>query len=155
MKGKICAIGEVDTGQYGNATYSISDDGKNENALQIYRGYSLGGEKFKSANEIKVGDEVIVTGKLINFKGNTKQFAQGSSIYSLNGTTAGGGGGGEAKGDGTLASPFNPIAAINFTSQLASGAKSANDVYIKGKISKIANNGTCRPGCPPSWPSPP
>lgn len=142
VKGKICAIGEVDTGQYGNATYSISGDGKNENALQIYRGYSLGGEKFKSANEIKVGDEVIVTGKLVNFKGNTKQFAQGSSIYSLNGTTAGGGGGGEAKGDGTLASPFNPIAAINFTSQLASGAKSANDVYIKGKISKIANNGT-------------
>ena len=93
VKGKICAIGEVDTGQYGNATYSISDDGKDENALQIYRGYSLGGEKFKSANEIKVNDEVIITGKLVNYKGNTKQFAQGSSIYSLNGTTAGGGGG--------------------------------------------------------------
>ena len=144
VKGKICTIGEVDTGQYGNATYSISDDGtENGTTLQIYRGYSFGGEKFKSANEIKVGDEVIVTGKLVNFKGNTPQFAQGSSIYSLNGKVAGGGSSeGVAKGDGTLANPFNPVAAINFTSQLASGAKSANDVYIKGKISKIANNGT-------------
>ena len=146
VKGKIAAITEVDTGQYGNATYLISDDGtENVPTLQIYRGYSLGGEKFQSANEIKVGDEVIITGKLVNFKGNTKQFAQGSSIYSLNGKIAGGGGGstdGEAKGDGTLANPFNPVAANIFTSKLASGAKSDNDVYIKGKISKIANNGT-------------
>ena len=89
VKGKICAIGEVDTGQYGNATYSISDDGTENNALQIYRGYSLGGEKFKSADEIKVGDEVIITGKLVNFKGNTKQFAQGSQIVELNGQKAG------------------------------------------------------------------
>ncbi len=144
VKGKIAAITEVDTGQYGNATYLISDDGtENVPTLQIYRGYSFGGEKFKSANEIKVGDEVIITGKLINFRGNTKQFAQGSSIYSLNGKVAGGGSTeGEAKGDGTLANPFNPVAAINFASKLASGAKSDNDVYIKGKISKIANNGT-------------
>ena len=145
VKGKICTIGEVDTGQYGNATYSISEDGtENGASLQIYRGLSLGGEKFKSTNEIKIGDEVVVTGKLVNFKGNTPQFAQGSSIYSLNGSTAGGGGSGsgEAKGDGTLANPFNAIAATNFTSKLASGAKSDNDVYIKGKISRIANNGT-------------
>ena len=85
VKGKICAIKEIDTGNYGNATYSISDDGTEDNALQVYRGYSLNGEKFKSANEIKVGDEVIITGKLVNYKGNTPQFAQGSSIYSLNG----------------------------------------------------------------------
>ena len=144
VKGKICSVGEVDTGQYGNATYSISEDGtENGVTLQIYRGYSLGGEKFKSTNEIKVGDEVIVTGKLVNFKGNTPQFAQGSCIDSLNGKVAGGGGtGGEAKGDGTLANPFNPIAATNYTNKLASGAKSDVDVYIKGKISRIANNGT-------------
>lgn len=90
VKGKIVAISDIDTGNFGNATYTISDDGKDENTLQIYRGYSLGGEKFKSADEIKAGDEVIVTGKLVNYKGNTKQFAQGSSIYSLNGKTSGG-----------------------------------------------------------------
>ncbi len=83
VKGKICAIKEVDTGSYGNATYSISDDGTENNALQVYRGYSLNGEKFKSADEIKVGDEVIITGKLVNYKGSTPQFAQGSSIYKI------------------------------------------------------------------------
>ena len=96
VKGKICSIKEVDTGQYGNATYSISDDGTENNALQIYRGYYLNGEKFKSANEIKVGDEVIVTGKLVNYKGNTPQFAQGSSIYKLGN---GGGNGGNTDGE--------------------------------------------------------
>ena len=89
VKGKIVAISEIDTGNYGNATYTISDDGKDANTLQIYRGYSLGGEKFKSADEIKVGDEVVVNGKLVNYKGNTKQFAQGSKIVLLNGKKAG------------------------------------------------------------------
>lgn len=261
VKGKIVAVGEVDTGQYGNATYTISDDGTDAVTLQIYRGYSLGGAKFTSANEIKAGDEVIVKGKLVNYKGNTPQFAQGSAIYSLNGKTSGGsdtptgdakkvtiaefnaaaesndvwyeltgtvknlkdgdlygnfdledatgsvyvyglldkqggekkkfqelaaakgikngskltihgtrgsfndkievmnayfvsidnsgaGGGGndtpsgEAKGDGTLANPFNAIAATNYASALPADGKSDNEVYIKGKISRIANNGT-------------
>ena len=126
VKGKICAIKEVDTGQYGNATYSISDDGNEDNALQIYRGYSLGGAKFTSANEIKVGDEVIVTGKLVNFKGNTKQFAQGSSIYSLNGQTSGGQGGGTSEGQGTADKPYNVTAAL--------AAGSGTGVYVKGFI---------------------
>ena len=127
VKGKICAIKEVDTGQYGNATYSISDDGNEDNALQIYRGYSLGGAKFTSANEIKVGDEIIVTGKLVNFKGNTKQFAQGSSIYSLNGKTSGGGqGGGTSEGQGTADKPYNVTAAL--------AAGSGTGVYVKGFI---------------------
>ena len=91
VKGKIVAVGEIDTGTYGNATYTISDDGTDATTLQVYRGYSLGGTKFKSANEIKAGDEVIVKGKLVNFKGNTPQFTQGSAIYSLNGKTSGGG----------------------------------------------------------------
>ena len=32
-------------------------------------------------------DEVIVYGKVVNYKGNTPQFAQGSYITSLNGKT--------------------------------------------------------------------
>ena len=130
VKGKICAIKEVDTGQYGNATYSISDDGTEDNALQVYRGYSLNGEKFKAADEIKVGDEVIITGKLVNYKGNTPQFAQGNSIYSLNGKTSGGQGGGEgggtSEGQGTANAPYNVTAAL--------AAASGTGVYVKGFI---------------------
>ena len=130
VKGKICAIKEVDTGQYGNATYSISDDGTEDNALQVYRGYSLNGAKFKATDEIKVGDEVIVTGKLVNYKGNTPQFAQGSSIYSLNGSNGGNGGNGggtsTSEGNGTAASPYNVTAAL--------AAASGTGVYVKGFI---------------------
>lgn len=89
VKGKIASISEVSV-QYGNATYAISDDGSDENTLLVYRGFSLGGAKFTSEDEIKVGDEVIIMGKFVNFKGNTKEVVQGSAIYSLNGKTDGG-----------------------------------------------------------------
>ena len=73
---------------FGNATYFISDDGTTTKELEIYRGYSVGGEKFTAEDEIKVGDEVIVYGKLTLY-GTTYEFTSGSSIYSLNGSTAG------------------------------------------------------------------
>lgn len=88
VKGKICKVKSVDTSKYGNAEYSISDDGTEANALIVYRGYYLGGEKFTSADQIKVGDEVIVYGKLVNYNG-TKEITTGSQIYSINGTTTG------------------------------------------------------------------
>ena len=136
VKGKIVAISDLDTGNFGNATYTISDDGKDENTLQIYRGYSLGGEKFKSADEIKAGDEVIVTGKLVNYKGNTKQFAQGSSIYSLNGKKADNGGGtsgGDVAGNGTSSSPFNVAAAV--AKCVEAGETATSDIFfVKGIV---------------------
>ena len=90
-KGYIVKVSDIDTsGTYGNATYLISDqkDGST-GSFQIYRGYGLGNEKFnaKGATIIKEGDEVIVYGKVVNYKGNTPQFAQGSYITSLNGKT--------------------------------------------------------------------
>ena len=95
-------ISPVPETTYGNATYWISDQkGSTAGQLEIYRGYSLGGEKFTSKDEIKEDDEVIVKGKVVNFRGSTPEFTTGSSIYSLNGKTAEGGGntqpGGEIK----------------------------------------------------------
>ena len=95
-------ISPVPETTYGNATYWISDQkGSTAGQLEIYRGYSLGGEKFTSKDEIKEDDEVIVFGKVVNFRGSTPEFTTGSSIYSLNGKTAEGGGntqpGGEIK----------------------------------------------------------
>lgn len=89
VKGIISQVDEINL-QYGNATYQISDDGTTENQLQIYRGYFFNGDKFLTGNEIKVSDEVIVVGKLVNYRGNTHQFTTGSKIYSLNGETESG-----------------------------------------------------------------
>ena len=86
-KGIIVSVSDIDTeGTYGNATYLLSDqrDGST-GTFQIYRGYGLNGQKFnaKGATIIKEGDEVIVYGKVVNYKGNTPQFAQGSTIVSI------------------------------------------------------------------------
>lgn len=84
VKGKIAKISEVNL-QYGNAGYSISDDGNLTGALDIFRGYYFNGDKFTSEGQINEGDEVVVCGKLVNYKGNTPQMAQGSKIISING----------------------------------------------------------------------
>ena len=86
-KGYIVSISEIDiSGSYGNATYLISDrkDGAT-GSFQIYRGLGLNGEKFSKAGAtiIKVGDEVIIKGKVVNYKGNTPQYAQGSTLVSI------------------------------------------------------------------------
>ena len=85
--GTITNIEEVST-SYGNATYWIGDGTEySANDLEIYRGYYLEGEYFTAEDQIKVGDKVIVYGKLVDYKG-TKEMT-GSSIYSLNGVTTG------------------------------------------------------------------
>lgn len=84
VSGIISQIDNIDTGSYGNSTYYISDDGKTPTQLEVFRGYSVNGEKFKAADEIKVGDKVVVLGKLTLYK-ETPEFAQGSKIVSLNG----------------------------------------------------------------------
>ena len=87
--GIITTISEIDTeGTFGNATYLISDDANGyTGTFQIYRGLGLNGQKFSAsgAKIIKVGDVVTIKGKVINYKGNTPQYAQGSTIVKLNG----------------------------------------------------------------------
>lgn len=86
VKGKIVSIDEIDTDKFGNATYYISVDGTDKNQLCIYRSKSLGNQKFTSKDAIKVGDEVVVKGIFVNFKGNKPESeANKSYLYSLNG----------------------------------------------------------------------
>ncbi len=132
VEGIISKIDEIDTTtKFGNATYYISDDGTTANHLEVYRGYSLGGAKFKSDTEIKVGDKVIVYGQLVYFNQKTPEFTQGNYIYSLNGQIAGGGETGEAKGTGTKDDPFNVAAAIAKCKEIGT-TPSTDKYYVKG-----------------------
>lgn len=85
--GFISQIKEVELTKYFNATYSISTDGTTNNELVVFRGYSLNGEKFKAADEIEVGDQVVVLGKLINYKDKegvtTPEIAQNNKIIEI------------------------------------------------------------------------
>ncbi len=88
VNGVISAIGEIST-SFGNGTYTITDEGGSK-TIGVYRGYWLGGEKFTSENQLALGAKVVVKGKLVNYKGNTPQLAQGNQLVSYNGETAGG-----------------------------------------------------------------
>lgn len=89
VKGQITNIKEVDiTDKFGNATYTISDDATAANALLIYRGYYYDNKKFTSKDQIKVGDVVVVYGKLIKFY-EKFEMNSGNHIYSINGVVSG------------------------------------------------------------------
>lgn len=85
VKGIVSQINEVDTGQYGNATYFISDDGKDTKQLEIYRGYYLNGDKFTEGTKemLALGKKVTVAGKLVLYGGTTIEFTSGSKIISI------------------------------------------------------------------------
>lgn len=131
VEGIISQIDEIDTGSFGNATYYISDDGTTGKQLQVYRGYYLNGARFKDKAAIKVGDKVIVSGQLTYHNQKTPEFAQGSSIYSLNGQGGGSVPAGEAKGSGTQADPFNVAAAIAKCKEIGTNP-STEKYYVKG-----------------------
>ena len=84
-KGKVVSV-EIDP-SYGNATYYISADGTTETQLEVYRGKYLGGANFLMKDQLKVGDEVVVYGTIVNFKGNTPEYTTGSKLISINGNT--------------------------------------------------------------------
>lgn len=71
--GIICDTPNVDTGNYGNATFHISDDGKDANSFYVFRCYDLDNQKFTAADKIKKGDKVTLCGLLTNYKGNTPE----------------------------------------------------------------------------------
>ena len=160
VKGKISRIADKGTftegGTYGNASFYISEDGTQNGEFYCFRILYLGNKKFESGKtDIKVGDEVIICGQLMNYRGNTPETVAGKAyLYSLNGKTEGGGGGGstggDAKGSGTLSDPYNPAGAADAVKNLTwtsnDNYDTTGDVYVKGKISRIADKGTFTEG---------
>lgn len=82
VSGVITEITEVST-SFGNATYSIND-GTGTQAMLVYRGYNLNGDKFTSESQIEVGKTVTVLGKLMLYNG-TPQIGQGNRIVAYDG----------------------------------------------------------------------
>lgn len=145
VAGIVSAVDEAFTTQYGNGSFKISDDGSTSGAqFTAYRVMYLGNKKFTSGDaQIEVGDEVIVYGNVVNYKGNTPETQQGNAfLYSLNGLDKGGAEGGgktaEPKGTGTAADPFNVAAAIAKAVETGETA-TADSYYIKGKVGSVTD----------------
>ena len=135
VKGKIASIKESFSAQYGNATFFISVDGKDDYTFQVYRAYYLENKKWEEGNtQIKVGDEVVVCGKLTNYKG-TPETAQGKAyIYSLNGVT---------KNENSQEEP-NPevkeltvAEALELIAVLEDGKTTTEEYLVKGIVTSI------------------
>ena len=84
-KGKIREIKSLNTAQYQRAQYWIGDD-TTEDLIQVYNGYYIGGADFTADDQIKVGDEVVVYGRLTLYN-TTYEIDANNYIYSLNGKT--------------------------------------------------------------------
>lgn len=140
IKGIVSSTKEI-SAQFGNASFYISADGTTTGTqFYVYRVKGLGNKSIASDDEVKVGDEVIICAKVVNYGGNTPETVQGEGyIYSLNGKTEGGTtpSTGQATGDGSKENPFNSVAANQMASKLASGAKTDKQYYIKGKVVSV------------------
>ena len=88
VKGIVSQASKSLNATYGSLSYFISDDGKKENELQVFGGLSFEGKKFTSVDDIKVGDVVVVYGKLKKFK-TTYELDKNNILISLNGKTTG------------------------------------------------------------------
>ena len=154
VKGKISRIVDNGTfaasGTFSNATFYISNDGAQNNEFYCYRILYFDKQKYKEGQtDIKVGDDVIICGKLMNYKNGTPEtVALDTYLYSLNGETDGGPG--YVGGDGSKDNPYSVAEALDVVKDLTWTSNTeydkTGDVYVKGKISKIANKGTYTEG---------
>lgn len=95
-KGVISEV--VQLGTLGSIQFKMQDKNVN-NSLLVYYCNNLGNVPFKAQTDLKKGDEVVVCGKVVNFKGNTPEYASGAYLVSLNGKTEGEGGGSTPGGE--------------------------------------------------------
>ena len=93
VRGIVSKIDEIST-SYGNATFYLSDDGTHKgsynsdgtgdaNWFEVYRGYWLNGAKFTKGDEFSVGDELVVTGLLMSYKGTPETNQNTASVVSI------------------------------------------------------------------------
>jgi hypothetical protein len=66
-----------------NYRYYISDDGTTTGQLLVYKGKGEGNVAFSSADDLLIGDEVVILGGLTTYKGEA-EVAANNYIFSLN-----------------------------------------------------------------------
>ena len=96
VRGKVVSIKDAFSAEYGNGTFTISDDGTANGAqFTCYRVYYLENKKWVEGNtQIQVGDVAVIYGELMYYgtgadgKSRVAENVQkGSYLYSLNGET--------------------------------------------------------------------
>ena len=136
-KGYVTTITEI-SAQFGNATFKIADSKEGGTELTVYRAKGPGKADVKDENLVKLGDEVVICGKLVNFKSNTPEFTQGCYIVSINGK-----GGGEETTTETIGTKEAPktVADVLTVINGLENNKTTDDIYIvKGKVKQVISS---------------
>ncbi|MBO6096666.1 MAG: BACON domain-containing protein, partial [Bacteroidales bacterium] len=122
------------SGNYGNASFYMVDTEGSEDRFYAFQTYYLGNRKWKSGDtDVKAGDQVIICGPVVNYKGNTPEtVGKGASyIYSLNGKTEGGAGGDDTD--------YSKVPAKTVKEFIAA-ADTQNYYKLTGKVSNFNSN---------------
>ena len=139
FKGIITSITEAYGTQYGNATFEVSDTEDGGNKFLCYRVKYFDGQSYSNPSDpnIKEGNEVIMCGKVVNYKGNTPETSANAAwLYSLNGTK-GGGSTPATETLGTKDAPLTVAKALEYINKLEDNGTTKEDAYVTGKITKI------------------
>ena len=113
IKGRIVEFntkdGNFGSNTYGNASFYIAEEGAEDVKFYCFRVMYFGKTKYQSGNIPQLNDEVVICGKVVNYKGNTPEtVANEAYLYSINGITDGGESGNtETPTGGTYNEPFS------------------------------------------------
>ena len=141
VKGKVAKvatkadeIGPNTEKKYKDINYYISEDGSESNTIYVYRGKNLNNTDFTSADQLQVGDDVVVYGKLQKYKNTNTgeivpEMAQGNYLVKTSNANASSGGEGGGSGEGGGGEAASELTNGNFETWadgLPTGWKSAS-----------------------------
>ena len=134
IKGIVVKGGKA-SGGYGNVTFKLGDSKDDTELFTAYQVAGTDGEKLADGFEVKEGDEVVIYGPVVNYKGNTPETTGKSAaqIVTINGKKTSEGA--SAANDGSQSKPFNIAEAIAKCKEVGEKA-STEKYYIKGIVVK-------------------
>lgn len=141
IKGKVSRTKDISV-QYKNATFYISEDGTQKDEFYVFRCKGLDNTDIASADDVMVGDDVVIYGPVVNYNGNTPETVQNEAyIYSIthNGTP-GGDDNPSTGGDVTPGDANVSLVMANVYSECTNGSVDAGTKTVNGITMAFAQN---------------
>ena len=144
IKGKVSSVttDKETIEKYGNHTFDMIDEGGNKSTVfTAYQVYGPGKKKFTSVDDIKVGDIVVVCGRVVNYKGSKPETVGKGEAYvvSINDSEEGNSDGTEDDGTQITCTQAAEIA-NTLQNNVPSTQTYTVTGYITSVVSKVSNN---------------
>ena len=123
IKGIVVKGGKV-SGGYGNVSFDMGDTKDATDLFKAYQVAGTDGEKLADGYEVKAGDEVVIYGPVVNYKGNTPETPGKSAaqIVTINGKKTN-----EGNEGGTSGSIAIDMSSLGVTNGNEIGSKTLSD----------------------------